>query len=162
MPRGGMRSGSWKQHSGVHRERVAARGKLAGDGVLSWDARLVPHVLEVRDFTVRRADGWSIGLPALTLARGGVAALHGPSGCGKTTLLEALFGLREQGLYATSGGVLIQGKPFGAMAPQQQRLLRRTDLAILVQGAHSALDPLQPVGRQVEQATSCNEAAVVS
>jgi peptide/nickel transport system ATP-binding protein len=122
----------------------------------------VPHVLEVRDFTVRRPDGWSIGLPAITLARGGVAALYGPSGCGKTTLLEALFGLREHRAYTSSGQVLFQGRAFAAMTTQQQRLLRRTDLAILMQGAHSALDPLQPVGRQIEQATNSKEADVVS
>ncbi|HEU4417305.1 MAG TPA: ATP-binding cassette domain-containing protein, partial [Planctomycetota bacterium] len=122
----------------------------------------MPHVLEVADFTVRRADGWSIGLPAITLARGGVAALYGPSGCGKTTLLEALFGLRGHEPYTTEGQVLFQGKAFAAMTPQQQRLLRRADVAILMQGAHSALDPLQPVGRQVEQATQCSGGTVVS
>jgi len=123
---------------------------------------LVPNVLEVADFTVRRPDGWSIGLPAITLARGGVAALYGPSGCGKTTLLEALFGLREHEPYTITGQVLFQGNAFAAMTAHQQRLLRREDLAILMQGAHSALDPLQPVGRQVEQATQCSEGAVVS
>jgi len=122
----------------------------------------VPHVLEVADFTVRRADGWSIGLPAITLARGGVAALYGPSGCGKTTLLEALFGVREHEPCTTRGRVLFQGEAFAAMTTQQQRLLRRKDLAILMQGAQSALDPLQPVGRQIEQATQCRGAEVVS
>jgi ABC-type glutathione transport system ATPase component len=122
----------------------------------------VQPILQVADFTVHRADGWSIALPALALEAGSVSAVHGPSGCGKTTLLQALFGLLDREQWATSGRVRVRGRDLAIMSPQHRRHVLRHDLAILMQDAHSALDPLQPVGRQIEQATHCSERDAVA
>ncbi len=145
----------------MRRSRGCLGCGLAVGQALSCDAIFVQPILEVADFTVRRADGWSIGLPTMSLMAGAVAAIDGPSGCGKTTMLQALFGLLDHQHWTTSGRVLCQGREVAAMPPAARRHLLQNHLAILVQDAHSALDPLQAVGRQVAQATHRGEGDIV-
>jgi peptide/nickel transport system ATP-binding protein len=113
----------------------------------------VPPLLQVADFSLRRADGWSVALPAMVLQPGEVAALYGPSGCGKTSVLQGLFGLHDEPSVGTAGRVQVRGLDLAAMSAAERRHLLGHDVAFLLQDAHSALDPLQPVGRQIAQAT---------
>jgi ABC-type glutathione transport system ATPase component len=91
-------------------------------------------------------------LPALQLREGEVAALHGPSGCGKTSLLLGWFGLQPDG-FAAVGTVLLSGLEFAAMSAAVRRRHLHSTVAFVLQDAHGALDPLQPIGRQIVQAT---------
>ncbi len=117
--------------------------------------RSVGQLLEVEDLTLGRADGWAVALPELTLRAGAVAALYGPSGCGKTSVLQGLFGLLPDGEFAARGRVRLRGHDLFAgdvaRAAERRHALRH-DVAFLVQDAHAALDPLQPVGEQIAQA----------
>ena len=118
----------------------------------------VQSLLEVDGFTVRRGPDWAVELPAMALPAGGVAALYGPSGCGKTSLLHALFGLSRGTGVVAAGRVTLNGRDLGRAAPAELQHALRHDLAFLVQDAHGALDPLQPVGQQIAQATYRSEA----
>lgn len=113
-------------------------------------------LLEVRDFVVTATGGPSIALPQLALAPGDVGAIHGPSGCGKSTLLAALFGLLSRPGWRATGHVASDGKALAARDGEERRRWLRHDVAFLPQDAHSALDPLQSVGVQLEQATTCS------
>lgn len=115
-------------------------------------------LLAVEGFVVQRTPGWAVELPALTLPPGRVAALYGPSGCGKTSVLHGLFGLLRGDDTTTRGTVRLLGRDFAKAPPAERTHVRRHDLAFLVQDAHAALDPLQPVGQQIAQATYRSEA----
>lgn len=128
---------------------------------MPWDA-LVVVLLDVADLCVTGPNGLRVALPALQLAAGEVAAIYGPSGCGKSSLLAALFGLLHRSGWAVAGAVAFQGRSLAAMTPAEQEHLRRHDLAFLQQDAHAALDPLQPVGQQIEQATFRSAADAVT
>lgn len=112
-------------------------------------------VLEVAEFTVRRAPDWSVTLPSLVLAPGEVAALYGPSGGGKTSLQRALFGLLDRGAEA-SGVVRFCGRDWRQLDGAERRRLLREQVAFLVQGARAALDPLATVQQQIALATSAS------
>lgn len=119
--------------------------------------RSVAQLLEVDGLAIGRADGWAVSLPELKLRPGQVAALYGPSGCGKTTVLQGLFGLLPPGDFASRGLVRLRGHEMldgDVVRAAERRHALRHDVAFLLQDAHSALDPLQPVGEQIAQACS--------
>ena len=119
---------------------------------MPWDAP-VAALLEVDNLRLRGPNGLDVLLPRLELERGRVAAIFGPSGCGKSSLLAALFGLLQRPGWTVGGRVQLQGRELLAMTPAEHEHCLRHDLAFLQQDAHAALDPLLPVGKQIEQAT---------
>jgi NitT/TauT family transport system ATP-binding protein len=90
---------------------MSARMKLAARPVAQSDS-----VVEVRALTkiypggVHALDQISVDFP-----RGELTTLLGPSGCGKTTLLKIIAGL----LPATSGDVLVNGRPVSGPGPER-------------------------------------------
>lgn len=117
-------------------------------------------LLEVTDFAVGRGPGFHAALPSLRLLPGEVAALYGPSGCGKTTVLQALLGTAPKDVEVT-GAVNFAGVDPTRLEAADRRRLLREDVILLAQDAHAALDPLQPVGRQIEQATGSTTKAAI-
>jgi sulfate-transporting ATPase len=67
--------------------------------------RVEPHVLEVRDMTVRFGGVVALDGPSLRLEPGKVLGLIGPNGAGKTTLIDAVTGF----VRPASGDVLLDG-----------------------------------------------------
>ncbi len=123
---------------------------------------VVSSVFAVTGVEVRGPEGLSIRLGELQLQAGEVAALHGPSGCGKTSLLLAMFGLLNRPGWQASGKANCQGIDLATATAEVQRDLLRHRVAFLPQDAHAALDPLQPVGVQILQATGCAEAEAIA
>jgi ABC-2 type transport system ATP-binding protein len=64
-----------------------------------------PHLIEIRDLTVRR-DGFRLQVRDWRVTPGQVIGAVGPNGAGKTTLLETMAGLRP----ATAGSVRVFGR----------------------------------------------------
>ncbi len=121
----------------------------------------VAGLLEVNGFTVQRRDGWSVRIPRLAIDRGEVVALHGPSGAGKSTVLGGMFDLAGADL-ACRGSVCWRGAEWRELlAPSQRRALRQ-EITFLAQDASAALDPLLPIGRQIQQATACSTEAAAA
>ncbi len=65
----------------------------------------------------------------LEIARGTFVAIMGPSGSGKSTLLNILGALEVP----TSGQLLIDGSPVGAMADDERTLFRRRRIGFVFQ-----------------------------
>jgi peptide/nickel transport system ATP-binding protein len=114
-----------------------------------------PPLLSVRDLhvTYRTAAG---PLPAVRgvdveLAAGETLGLAGESGCGKSTLAGALLRLLPKGTQVT-GEVLLEGEDVLAMKPGRLRAVRWSGMAIVFQGALHTLNPVQRVGRQIQEA----------
>jgi peptide/nickel transport system ATP-binding protein len=118
--------------------------------------------LAVRDFVVQGPEGLRIAVGELQLQPGEVGALHGPSGSGKTTLLQAMFGLMQRPGWCCLGQASCLGVQPARVGPVERRELLRHRVAFLPQDAHAALDPLQPVGDQIAQATGCSRAEAVA
>jgi peptide/nickel transport system ATP-binding protein len=78
----------------------------------------------------------------LDLAPKETLALVGESGCGKSTLAKAILRTLRAPAYIGSGKVIFDGKDVFAMSPEDLRRLRWGDIAMIVQ---SALDALNPV-----------------
>ena len=119
-------------------------------------------ILDVAELAVCAPGGTTIRVPRLQLAPGGSAALLGPSGCGKSTLLAAMFGLLDRPGWTTVGRVACENVEIALLPPAAHQRLLRERMVFLPQDAHAALDPLQPVGRQIVDATGASDREAVA
>ena len=112
-------------------------------------------VLEVRDLNVwfdLPEGGRLHAVQGVDLAvdRGQRLGLVGESGCGKTTVMMALMGLLPPNA-TVSGEVLLDGVDILAEGERTVRPHRWRDMAIVFQGAMNAFNPVQQVGRQIQE-----------
>jgi peptide/nickel transport system ATP-binding protein len=113
-------------------------------------------LLEVRDLHVRFAlnnggpqhAAHAVRGVDLSLAAGERVGLVGESGCGKTTTVSAIAGLLPPSA-TVSGEVLLDGASVLAEGEKSARRYRWTQLAVVFQGAMSALNPVKRIGWQL-------------
>jgi peptide/nickel transport system ATP-binding protein len=84
----------------------------------------------------------------LTLRAGERLGLVGESGCGKSTTVSALAGLLPPSA-TVSGEVLVDGGSVLAEGERSARRFRWTQVAVVFQGAMSALNPVRRIGWQL-------------
>ncbi|WSQ14640.1 ABC transporter ATP-binding protein [Streptomyces sp. NBC_01231] len=94
--------------------------------------------------TVRAVDGVSF-----SVRRGRTLALLGESGCGKSMTALSVVGLLDPAASVTGGAVRVRGDDTLRMSPAERRKLAGPVLSIVFQDALTALNPVQPVGRQI-------------
>ncbi|PPS90922.1 ABC transporter ATP-binding protein [Streptomyces sp. MH60] len=94
--------------------------------------------------TVRAVDGVSF-----SVRRGRTLALLGESGCGKSMTALSVVGLLDPAAAVTGGAVRVRGDDTLRMTPAERRKLAGPVLSIVFQDALTALNPVQPVGRQI-------------
>ncbi|TCC31228.1 ABC transporter ATP-binding protein [Kribbella sindirgiensis] len=82
------------------------------------------------------------------LRRGEILGVAGESGSGKSTLITALTRLQRPPAVTTAGRIEFHGTDLVGLAPDQLRKLRWTSLAIVLQSAMDALNPVMRVGAQ--------------
>jgi peptide/nickel transport system ATP-binding protein len=98
-----------------------------------------------RDGTmVRAVDGVSFDLAA-----GGALAIVGETGSGKTTIGRALLGLHPRG--STRGSIRLAGRELVDLPEEDWRPIRWRRIAMSVQGAASAFDPVHRIGEQIAE-----------
>jgi len=83
---------------------------------------------------------------------GQTVGLVGESGCGKTTTLMSIMRLLPASGRITSGRVLFKEIDLLSLNERQMRLYRWKEMAIIFQGAMSALNPVMKVGDQIREA----------
>ncbi|MCI7405357.1 ATP-binding cassette domain-containing protein [Desulfovibrio piger] len=88
---------------------------------------------------------------SFSLQRGHCLGIVGESGSGKSLLCRALLGLLPSGL-VRSGQLHFDGRDLGRLDPAGWRELRGTGMAVILQQAMTAFDPLRPLGKQLEGA----------
>jgi peptide/nickel transport system ATP-binding protein len=83
------------------------------------------------------------------LAAGEALAIVGETGSGKTTIGRALLGLHPPG--STQGSIRLAGRELVGLAEEAWRPLRWRRIAMAVQNAGSAFDPVYRIGEQIAE-----------
>ncbi|MCU1501882.1 MAG: Peptide/nickel transport system ATP-binding protein, partial [Ilumatobacteraceae bacterium] len=130
-----------------HRRRQAAIAPTSSRPTATATAA----VLGVRGLEVRYPDGArAVRGVDLHVHRGERVAIVGESGCGKTTIARAVLGLLPPGT-ATAGSIELDGHDVLAADRRELRALRGPVVGYIAQDPYAACDPLQRVGRHVEE-----------
>ncbi len=113
-------------------------------------------VLDIRDLVVslgnapgspRIIDGLS-----LQVAKGETLCVVGESGSGKSVTSLTVMGLLQKGSLQPSGGsVKLVGEELLSASDRRLRQLRATTMAMIFQEPMTALNPVVPVGRQIDE-----------
>ncbi len=112
-------------------------------------------VLEIEDLRVTYHTKGG-GVPAVrgvsfAIDKGEVLGLAGESGCGKSTIAGAILRLHSTAT-KIEGTMLLDGQDVLALSPGKLRAARWTGASIVFQGALHALNPVQKIGVQIEEA----------
>lgn len=94
---------------------------------------------------LRALDGVS-----LSISEGEVLGLVGESGSGKTVLSHTILGLLPANGRVSSGRVVWRGRELQALPENQLRPIRGKEIAMIFQDPQASLNPVYPVGRQIE------------
>lgn len=81
-----------------------------------------------------------------------VLAIVGESGCGKSTLATTIMGLHDMNYTRVSGEVIFEGKNILNMSQDEYNKIRGGKIGMIFQDPLSALNPLQRIGAQIEEA----------
>ncbi|MDI6771412.1 MAG: ABC transporter ATP-binding protein [bacterium] len=98
-----------------------------------------------RDGTVRVLDG--VGF---TVGWGKTVGLVGESGSGKTITALAIMGVLPPTARVTAGRAVFKGTDLLAADERTLRRYRGSEISMTFQQARAALNPIRPVGRQIE------------
>jgi peptide/nickel transport system ATP-binding protein len=88
---------------------------------------------------------------SFTVGRGEVVALVGESGCGKSLTGLSVMGLLPPEAHTTGGSVSVVGKEIVGVRERELMKYRGETMAMVFQDALVALDPLQAIGRQIDE-----------
>jgi ABC-type dipeptide/oligopeptide/nickel transport system ATPase component/ABC-type dipeptide/oligopeptide/nickel transport system permease subunit len=121
---------------------------VAGEAVLQISNLTVEY--QTRDGAFRAVDDVS-----LTLHRGEIVGLAGESGSGKTTLAYAVTRLLRPPAVITNGEIIYTGRDGEqldvlALDDRQLKAFRWSEIAMVLQSAMNALNPVISIGAQIE------------
>lgn len=116
----------------------------------------VQPVLRIEDLWVRIVNsvdgGHAISGISLDIRPGETVCLVGESGSGKSVTSLATMGLLSRNeLQATQGKILVDGESILDATPGRIRAMRASKMAMIFQEPMTALNPVERVGRQVEE-----------
>jgi peptide/nickel transport system ATP-binding protein len=119
-------------------------------------------VLSVRDLAVtypsKAGDVPAVRGVTFDIRKGEVLGLAGESGCGKSTIAGAILRLHSPNT-KIDGTILLDGEDVLAMKPGRLRAVRWTGASIIFQGALHALNPVQRIGAQINEAIMIHKMA---
>ena len=110
-------------------------------------------LLEVRDLCVdyvgASGEVRAVDRVSFTIEQGEVLGLAGESGSGKSTIAQAIIRILQPPAVITGGTVRLRGRDVLAMTEPELRAVRWRDVALVMQSAISALNPVLAVGEQI-------------
>ena len=114
-------------------------------------------LVEVRDLVVEfRADDaivHAVNGVSFSIEEGETLGLVGETGAGKTTIARAILGIvpQPQGRIA-QGEIIFEGRDILKCSEKEMRTLRGNQIAMIFQDPMTALNPIERVGEQIEEA----------
>ncbi|HLL19025.1 MAG TPA: ABC transporter ATP-binding protein, partial [Rubrivivax sp.] len=115
---------------------------------------LQPPLLDVRDFSLefRTRSGTVSALQNVNLqvAKGEIVGLVGESGSGKSVLSYAMLGISDAAARVTSGSAVFGGIDLLQASEATLSDLRGREISMIFQSPRTALNPIRPVGLQIE------------
>jgi oligopeptide/dipeptide ABC transporter ATP-binding protein len=124
---------------------------MEDNSVLNVDGLSIAY--ELKTGAVRAVDNVSMSIRPHEL----VAAV-GESGCGKTTLGLSIIGLLPSPpAKYLSGEVNFHGKNLLSLAPDEMRLYRGTEIAMIFQEPMTSLNPVFKIGDQIQEAIALKD-----
>jgi len=87
----------------------------------------------------------------LSIKKGELFGLVGESGCGKSVTALAIAGLLPPNAEITGGDVILDGKNVLALKPEEMRLARLKDIAMIFQDPMTYLNPVLTIGSQMAE-----------
>jgi peptide/nickel transport system ATP-binding protein len=86
----------------------------------------------------------------LRLHKGEIVGLVGESGSGKSVLSYAMLGISDAAARVTAGQAMFGGLDLLKATPRELADLRGRDISMIFQSPRTALNPIRPVGLQIE------------
>ena len=110
-------------------------------------------MVEIRDLHIKfhARDREAVGGIDLVLPDGEILGLVGESGSGKSVTAMAISGLLDREIADCSGEILLDGEDMLRLKGEDFRRLQGEKIGVIFQEPMSALDPLQKIGKQVEE-----------
>ena len=94
---------------------------------------------------------------SVDVKRGEVVCIVGESGSGKSVTAAAVMGLLPEGqLRVTDGAIRLVGEDVTRASRARLRQLRGSRMSMIFQEPMTALNPVHPVGRQIEEVLRCH------
>lgn len=90
----------------------------------------------------------------LDIEQGVIHALIGESGSGKSVLARSILGLAGNNC-RINGSIQFQGNELLTLSAEEYRKLRGAEIAMVVQDAMSALNPMRTIGHQLMETIAC-------
>ena len=80
-----------------------------------------------------------------------ILAIVGESGCGKSTLATTIMGLHNPNYTRSTGEIWFEGKNLVGLSEKEFNEIRGEGIGMIFQDPLSALNPLQRIGKQIEE-----------
>jgi peptide/nickel transport system ATP-binding protein len=113
-----------------------------------------PPLLDVRGFSLefRTRSGTVRALENvnLRLDKGEIVGLVGESGSGKSVLAYAMLGISDAAAKVTGGSAVFGGMDLLQAGESALAELRGRDISMIFQSPRTALNPIRPIGQQIE------------
>ncbi|MER7394280.1 ABC transporter ATP-binding protein [Streptomyces sp. NPDC000151] len=109
-------------------------------------------ILDVRNLSVRFGGRPVVRDVSLTVRAGESLALVGESGSGKSVTARTLAGLTGPGSHVAAERLEFDGQDVRAWRDRRWRAVRGRRVGFVLQDALVSLDPLRPVGKEIEDA----------
>ncbi|WP_370284966.1 ABC transporter ATP-binding protein [Pseudooceanicola nanhaiensis] len=114
-----------------------------------------PPVISARNLSLFVRDGRKririVSDVSFDIARGEFFALVGESGSGKTMIARAIMRLLPQRMLEIEGELSFSGTRLTDLSEARMRTLRGGAISMIFQEPMPSLDPLMPIGRQIEE-----------
>ena len=116
------------------------------------------NILDIKNCTICYQNGTSaVSDVSLSVSEGEIVSIVGESGSGKTTLIRAVLGLLPPGGKITGGEILFDGIDLAKADELQMQDIRGKEIAMIFQDVGAALDPIQKIRNQYEEAIEVHE-----
>ncbi|GAB3251246.1 ABC transporter ATP-binding protein [Arthrobacter pigmenti] len=110
------------------------------------------RLLQVESLTVGFGDGPVVQDVSFSIGAGQCLALVGESGSGKSVTARSLMGMAGDNARVDASAMRLSGTDLLDVRTRQWRMVRGSRIGFVLQDALGSLDPLRPVGREIDDA----------